>query len=151
MRRQQQQITDKAAIEDILCRATICRLAMVDHGRPYIVPLCYGYKDRALYIHCATEGRKLDILRRNPSVCFEVEVDCQVIKGEAACRWAFAYKSVIGTGRAVVVEDPEHKRRALDVIMQHFGGPTGPYDEGSLARTVVIRIDIDEMTAKRSR
>jgi uncharacterized protein len=151
MRKHEQQITDLAAIEDILRRATICRLAMCDGEKPYIVPLCYGYADRALYIHCAKEGRKLDILRRNPNVCFEVEVDCQVTKGDTACRWAFAYKSVIGSGRAVLIEDADQKRGALDVIMQQFSGPAGPYDEGSLARTIIIKVEIDEMTAKRSR
>jgi uncharacterized protein len=151
MRRHQQQITEQEAVEDILKRATICRLAMVDDGKPYIVPLNYGYADRALYIHCAREGRKLDILRRNPNVCFEVEVDCQVTKGDTACRWAFTYKSVVGSGRAVLVDDPDGKRHALDVLMKQFGGPMGPYDEGSLARTLIIRVDIAEMTAKRSK
>jgi uncharacterized protein len=150
VRRHEQQITDTAAVEDILRRATVCRLAMCDGYVPYVVPLCYGYKDWTLYIHCAREGRKLDILRQNPNVCFEVEVDCEVKKGQSACKWAYSYESVIGSGRAVPIDEPDEKRRALDVIMQQFGGPAGPYAEDSLARTLIIKVEIAEMTGKRS-
>jgi len=59
MRRKDKQINDIAAIEDILSKASVCRLGLCENNQPYVVPLCFGYKDNALYFHCAMEGKKL--------------------------------------------------------------------------------------------
>jgi nitroimidazol reductase NimA-like FMN-containing flavoprotein (pyridoxamine 5'-phosphate oxidase superfamily) len=151
MRRTEQEITDPKAVEELLKRGQVCHVAMCDGDKPYVVPLCYGYADGAIYIHCAREGRKLEVLRKNSNVCFEITIDGAVTKGDAACDWAFAYKSVIGFGRAELIEDANRKREALDVIMRQFSGPAGPYSEGSLARTLIIKVEIASMTGKRSR
>ena len=79
-------VSDPATIDDILQRGTICHLAMVDGGRPYVVPLCYGYRDGVLFAHSAREGRKLDLLRRNSAVCFDVAVDTELAPGQGPCR-----------------------------------------------------------------
>ena len=97
MQRKDKQINDIIAIEDILSRATVCRLGLCDGGRPYVVPLCFGYKENALYFHCAMEGKKLEILRKNENVCFEVDIDHETIKADQACEWGMKYKSVIGS------------------------------------------------------
>ncbi|MHC4396498.1 MAG: pyridoxamine 5'-phosphate oxidase family protein [Planctomycetota bacterium] len=150
MRRKEQEITDVAAIEEILSRAIVCRLGLCENGRPYVVPLCFGYKDNALYFHCAREGKKLDIIRKNNNVCFEVDVDQQVIKAEQVCKFEMRYKSVIGFGKAQVVEDAELKRKGLDVIMGQFSEETFEYPEEVLKKTMVIRIEIESMTGKES-
>ena len=150
MRRKDKQINDIAAIEDILSRATVCRLGLCDGGRPYVVPLCFGYKENALYFHCAMEGKKLEILRKNENVCFEVDIERELIKGEAACEWGMKYKSVIGFGKAVFVEDAESKRKALDIIMQNYSEGVFEYSEEAIKKTVVIKIEIESMTGKQS-
>jgi len=150
MRRKDKQINDIAAIEDILSRATVCRLGLCDGGRPYVVPLCFGYKENALYFHCAVEGKKLEILRKNENVCFEVDIERELIKGEAACEWGMKYKSVIGFGKAVFVEDAESKRKALDVIMKQYAEGTFEYPANALENIVVIKVEIESMTGKKS-
>jgi len=150
MRRKDKQINDIAAIEDILSRATVCRLGLCDGGRPYVVPLCFGYKENALYFHCAMEGKKLEILRKNENVCFEVDIEHELIKGEAACDWGMKYKSVIGFGKAVFVEDAESKRKALDIIMQQFSEKSFEYPANAIENTVVIKVEIESMTGKQS-
>ena len=85
-----------------------------------MVPLCFGYQDNSLYFHSGSEGKKLDILRRNNNVCFEVVIDCEAIRADQACDWAMKYKSVIGFGKAVLIEDIESKRKGLDIIMQQY-------------------------------
>jgi len=65
MRRKDKEIKEIKDIEEILHKATVCRVAMVSNNSPYIVPLNFGYKDRCLYFHSAGEGKKLDILREN--------------------------------------------------------------------------------------
>jgi nitroimidazol reductase NimA-like FMN-containing flavoprotein (pyridoxamine 5'-phosphate oxidase superfamily) len=150
MRRKEKEIKDKAEIEQILNRAFVCRLGLCDNGRPYVVPLCFGYKDNALYFHCAAEGKKLDILRENNNVCFEVDMDCQIIEAEQACSFGVKYKSVIGFGRALLIEDPELKRRGLDVIMQRFSKGPFEYPQRNLEKTMVVKVEIDSMTGKIS-
>ena len=72
MRRKDREIEDRAELESIIGAAMVCRLAMSEDDRPYIVPLCFGYKDGNLYFHSAEEGKKLEILRVNSSICFEI-------------------------------------------------------------------------------
>lgn len=111
MRRKDKQITDIKIIEEILAKADVCRIAMCDGGVPYLVPVNFGYRDRALYIHSAHEGRKMDILKKNDHVCFEVETDVEILEGDAACDWGTRYRSVIGSGRARFIEESTEKRR----------------------------------------
>jgi len=150
MRRKNKQIKDTTAIEDILSKASVCRLALCEDNRPYVVPLCFGYKENALYFHCAMEGKKLEILRKNNNVCFEVDIEHELIKGKAACEWGMKYKSVIGFGKAVFVEDAESNRKALDIIMQNYSEGAFEYSEEAVKKTVVIKVEIESMTGKQS-
>ena len=68
MRRKDRQITDKDIINEILLKSDIARIALFDNEYPYIIPMNYGYKDNALYFHCAPEGKKLDLIKRNNNV-----------------------------------------------------------------------------------
>jgi hypothetical protein len=116
---------------------------------PYIVPLCFGYKDKRLYFHCAHEGKKIDILKRNNRVCFEVEVDQELVASEAACAWGMKFRSVVGFGRAFFIDDAESKKRALDIIMRHYSDKRYAYDEDVLSKTLIIEVEIDCMTGKQ--
>ena len=152
MRRKDKEIRNKSQIEAIIKAATVCRLAIMDGRQPYIVPLCFGYRDSTFYFHSANAGRKLELLRHNNRVCFELETDCAVIKGETACEWGMAYKSVIGVGEAEFLEDPYDKRRSLNVIMQQYAGTDMEFDfkDSVLRNTVVFRVRVENMTGKQS-
>jgi len=151
MRRKDKEITDKAEIESIIGRSMVCRLAMTDKDRPYIVPLCFGYKDNTLYFHSAGQGKKLNILKMNNWVCFEFDIDCEPIKGDKACDWGMKYKSVVGFGKASFIKDFESKCKALDVIMQQYSGESFVYPEAKVKNTVVIKVEIENMTGKYSK
>ncbi len=79
MRRKDKEITDKRGIEEILRKALVCRVAMCNGESPYCVPMNFCYMNGSLYLHSAKEGKKLEILRRNNRVCFEVDVDVSPI------------------------------------------------------------------------
>ena len=149
MRRQDKAIEDKHALEVILKHAMVCRIAMCDGQMPYVVPMCFGYADDRLYLHCVPEGKKIDILRRNPRVCFEVDIDQELVRGTQPCNWSFKYRSVVGFGSAVFVEDLNEKKRALDVLMEHFGGEASSYPDDVLGRVTIIRVDIESLTGKQ--
>ena len=150
MIRKDREITDFTEIESIIRRSTVCRLALADQNQPYIVPLSFGYKDNRLYFHSASKGRKIDMLKKNSRVCFEFDIDYEIIKADKACDWGMRYKSVIGFGKASFVEGAESMRRALDVIMAQYGDGPFSYPENRMKNMVVIQVDIESMSGKRS-
>jgi nitroimidazol reductase NimA-like FMN-containing flavoprotein (pyridoxamine 5'-phosphate oxidase superfamily) len=140
-------------LAELLEKAAVVHVGMVDEdGQPYVVPMHFGYcpQENRLYLHSAREGRKMDILRRRPEVCFEVTAEAEVLPGRAACRFATRYRSVIGWGRVAFLETPDEKIHGLDVLMRKFADGPFKYDPRSLALTAVWRVDIDRMTGKRS-
>ena len=150
LRRKEKEIIDRSEIEAIIRKAMVCRLGLADNGAPYIVPLCFGYKDNCLYFHSAKEGRKIEILKRNNEVCFEFEGELEIQAGKAACDWGMKFRSVIGYGRAFLIEDSDAKRQALDVIMAQYADGVFDYSEKAFEKTLIIKVEIDSMTGKKS-
>ena len=148
MRRRDREITDRAVISDILRRHQVLYLALQDEGAPYVIPMSYGYDGECLYLHCAAEGRKMDLLRAHPQVAFAVEAEYEVKPGAVACGWGFAYASVTGEGVAEIVTDPAGKRHGLDVLMSHFTGEPQEYRDGGIEGTTVIRVRVTSLSGK---
>jgi len=149
MRKVEREIRGQGEIRAIMEAAQVCRIGLADGDIPYVIPMHFGLGEGCLYLHSAGEGRKLDLLQKNNRVCFEMDLLDEIKKAEQPCRWSAAWRSVIGFGRAVLVEDPAEKHLGLDRIMAHYGA-RGPfaYPNGILAQTVVIRIDIESITGK---
>ncbi|HXX55979.1 MAG TPA: pyridoxamine 5'-phosphate oxidase family protein, partial [Methanoregula sp.] len=95
MLRKDREITDRKEMEAVLQAAPVCRLAMVDGDEPYVVPLCFGYESGSFFFHSALEGRKIDILRKNPRVCIEADSTGGAIRDGNPCSWGMRYTSVI--------------------------------------------------------
>ncbi len=151
MRRKDKEVTDPSIIQELLSTAEVCRVAMVDEGgEPYIVPLNYGYRDNALYVHSAAVGRKIDLLKRNNRVCFEVESASSIIRHEEPCHWSTRSRSIVGYGHVEILTDHEEKKRGLDIILTHYG-KVGPnvYDEKHLRAVVILRISIESVSCKQ--
>ncbi len=150
MRRSEREITDPAVMENVLSKAKVCHLGMCDDEQPYVVPMNYGYENRTLYFHSAAEGQKLDILRRNNRVCFQVDTDAEVVVGDTGCNCRTRYRSVVGFGRATFIEDAAEKRRALAVLMRHYASGTFVFPDDAVAKTCVFRVDVARMTGKQA-
>lgn len=151
MRKADREIKGWEELEDVIRRAEVCRLGMVDEGEPYVVPMNFGYQDGYLYFHCAKEGRKLDVLRRNPRACFELEAGVRLVEGDSPCRWSTSYESVIGWGTADIIMDEEEVRKGLEVLMSHYTEGPHDFDPRSLSQTVLIKVKVERMTGKRSK
>ncbi|WXG42030.1 MAG: pyridoxamine 5'-phosphate oxidase family protein [Candidatus Freyarchaeum deiterrae] len=151
MRRKNQEITDKKVIESVIKKAEICRIAFSENDTPYIVPVVFGYKENCLYVHSAREGKKIDIIRKNNKVCFEFEVDVELVKSENVCKWGVKYYSVIGFGKASLVDGVKEKKRALDIIMEHYSDDSYEYSEEFVNKLIIIKILIESLTGKKSR
>ncbi len=107
MRRKEREITDRAAMEAIIQETEVCRMGLCDVGKPYVVPLNFGYRDGKVYMHSAVEGRKLDIIRKNPDVCLVFEADTKIQSAPEACLFTTKYRSVMAWGKASILERPE--------------------------------------------
>ena len=153
MRKVNQEIKDKATLEEILATSEICRLGFTDKNRPYILPFNYGYQDNCLYIHCANEGKKIDLIKQNNYVCIEIEQSAKIEKYEKACKWTTTYRSLIGYGFVKIITDDEQKRKGLDVIMKHNGANESHdlnYDNNNIASMSILKVEITEITGKQS-
>lgn len=151
MRRSDKQITDGKEINEILSTNHICRIALSDGNKPYIVPLNYGYKNNRIYIHSATEGHKLNIIKANNNVCFEVTDSISTVTSEKACDFGTRYRSVIGFGKIKIVTDPDKKIEALKAIMlQQTNKDSWNINESMLLKIVILEIEIESFTGKKS-
>ena len=174
MRRRDREVTDSNEIIHILDTGKVLHLGLVDQGKPYIVPMNYGYILAAgktlsqpwtyivpmnygyilegdklvFYLHGALEGRKLDIIRNNSDCCVQIECDVQPFSGKVACQYGCSYYSFDGFGTAKIVEVPQEKIKALSVLMKTQTGKDFEFNEKLVSIVSVIRIDCDYYTAK---
>ena len=145
MRRKDRERTDKVFMDKVLAEAEELWVGFNTGDAPYVLPLNFAHVEGCLYVHCAVEGRKLELIRKDPRVGFTTAAGVQVIRENFSTR----YRSVCGTGRAVILDDPEDKRRALDAISERYQALCPrPAPEKMLARTLAIRIDIEELSGK---
>lgn len=151
MRRQDRVMASREEQDQLLRQARVLRLAMAVDNDAYLVPLSFGYDGQRIYFHTARNGLKLDYLRRNPRVCFEVEEEARLITHEEACEWTFAFASVIGRGVAHELVDHEERIHGLNEVMRHYGGVADwHFAPGVLSRTAVWAVEITELSGKRS-
>lgn len=151
MRKSRQEIKDKAVLEEILSGAEICRLSMIDGELPYLVPVNYGYREGHIYIHSAPAGKKIDLLKQNKLVCFEVEDAAEIVKGSEACDWTTRYRSVLGYATVEILSEEQSKQEGLEVIMAQHGAPElVKFNEKNLKRVVILKLKITSMSGKQS-
>lgn len=151
LRRKDREINEKSEIVAILKEAMVCRIGLSDGNRPYIIPMNFGYKDNTIYLHSAREGKKIEILKKNNNVCFEVDVRTELKKAEIPCKWGMKYSSVIGFGTALFIEQQNEKAVALNIIMEKYSNQSSyKYSDAILNQVAVIKINITEMTGKKA-
>ncbi len=149
MRRKDREITDRAEIDAIMRSSNLMRIALVNGDMPFLVPVFYAFDGSALYFHSAQAGTKIEILKRNNSICFEISIDQGFVESDEACDFEAQHRTVIGIGTAVFVEDDAEKIKALDHIVAHFSPKRFEYPKTNLDRTAVVRIDIESVKGKK--
>lgn len=156
VRRRDKEIVEEETLKEILRRARYVTIAMCRGGEPYLVTLSQGYdeENNRIYFHCAREGKKLDFLRENPQIWGQAILDYGYKEGE--CNHLYA--SVMFRGRVTFISDPEEKLQALKLMIRHqdrnperlFRRLEEWERDGTLGRALVGRIDIEELTGKKS-
>ena len=152
MTKRELQITDENQIRAILDTAKVLHLGLCVDNEPYVVPMNYGYtmEDGKLvfYLHSAVLGKKLDMIRANPKVFVELDCDRNPFEGEKPCQYGLSYSSVMGRGQAKIIENVEEKIEAMKLLMKTQTRKDFEFNERLVSIVAVIRIDVEEFTAK---
>ena len=152
MTKRERQITDPEKIRRILDMAKVLHLGLAVDNEPYVVPLNYGYimeeGKLTLYLHSAQRGKKLDMLRANPDVFFEMDCDRMPFESKLPCQYGMVYSSIMGRGVAHIVEDVEEKKRAMTILMKTQTGKDFEFVDRLVSMVAVVRVDVSEYTAK---
>ena len=150
--KREREILDEAQIKAILDDAKVLHLGLSVNDEPYVVPMNYGYiledGKLTLYLHSALRGKKLDMMRRNPKVFFEIDCDHKPFEGDLPCQYGMVYSSIMGRGKAQIVEDVEEKKQAMVHLMKTQTGKDFSFEDRLVSIVAVIRIDVEEYTAK---
>lgn len=153
MRRKDREVTDEARIDEIISRCSCCHVGFNDGGEVYIVPLNFGWVKREgkryFYFHSAKEGRKIDLLSGGCEVGFEMDCGYGLHPGEAPCDCYAEFSSVIGTGHAEIVTDPEEKLLGLCSLMKQAAGRENcEFRPEMLAAVCVFRVEAEKLSCK---
>jgi len=154
MRRKNREIKDSKEIDEIIEKADVCRVALSDNNIPYIVTMNFGYKKGekpVLFFHCASKGKKSDIIKRNSIACFQMSIEHELVETNVRCNCGMLYRSVVGMGKVSFITETEDKIEALNLLMKHFTGQDQHhFKEPYINETTVLRLDIHEITGKKS-
>lgn len=157
MRMKDKEITDEREIREILENCHICRLGFSEENIPYTIPINYGYTYEngiiSTFFHCSWEGRKIDIIKKNPVVCFEIDYVIHV-EPEEHNGIAVIWESLIGTGHIETINDVREKYLMLGNMMRKFRKYNKHYKPTPLTRERVdgvqmLKLVLDEFKAKR--
>ena len=152
MTKREYRITDEAQIRGILDSAKVLRLGLAVDNEPHIIPLNYGFcleeGKLTLYMHSAVKGRKLELMEKNPNVCFELDCDYRPFEGVLPCQYGLGYSAVSGRGRVTIVEDVGEKMEAMRSLMKTQTGKDFTINERLDSIVSVIRLEVSAYTAK---
>jgi nitroimidazol reductase NimA-like FMN-containing flavoprotein (pyridoxamine 5'-phosphate oxidase superfamily) len=143
---------DRETVYAILDEGFVCHLGYAVAGRPWVIPTLYGRDGDSLVVHGAVANEALRSLTKGAEVCVTVTLVDGFVLARSGFHHSANYRSVMLFGVAERIDDPEEKRRALDCIIEHaIPGRTAdlrPATASELAATQVLRIPIDEASAK---
>lgn len=154
MRRKDREVTDLEQIYDILQRCDTINLGMNGGTAPYVIPMTFGceLKDGqiAVYFHSALDGRKWEILNRDPNVCVEAHLYYKVVRTEGGGITA-KYESVIGTGKVEKIEEKEGKVAAFKLMLDHYKDSGFPAEScKGMPDCAVFKVVLTEVSGKHN-
>ncbi|WP_200814432.1 pyridoxamine 5'-phosphate oxidase family protein [Parabacteroides sp. Marseille-P3160] len=149
MRRKEREITDRKEIDEIIHIGKVMHLAFSDNNLPFLVPVFYAYDGTSLYFHSAKAGTKIEIMKKNDNVCFEISIDNGIVENDMACDFEAKHRTVIGFGKAEFIEAEEDKIAVLNSIVAQFTDKKFEFPKGNLSATAVIRINIISIKGKK--
>ena len=153
MRRKDREVTDLMKIENIISQCTCCRIGFHDYEEVYIVPLNFGYEAKdgtyIFYFHGAKEGRKIDLIKKNPIVGFEMDTNYALNEADLACGYSARFQSIIGNGVVSIVTEINEKKLGLSLLMEHNTKKQNwHFDEKMIDAVTVFKLAVKKMSCK---
>ena len=148
-------MTQKEDFLRVLDTCDSCRIAFSYKGMPYIVPMNYGYtyeEDQLiLYFHSGLTGQKLEMIKANNQVCFQMDCSHKLIHDDIPCRYTMQFESIIGYGKIHILTEEEEKIEALEQVMKKYAPDKRFEFESKHAKIILgLKLVVEEMTGKRS-
>jgi nitroimidazol reductase NimA-like FMN-containing flavoprotein (pyridoxamine 5'-phosphate oxidase superfamily) len=139
-------------IDQIINDSIVCHISMIDtDGLPYVLPFNFGYKDGRLFIHCAPEGKKIEIWEKNPMVCvaFSTGYEMRIQNETVACSYSMKYRSVLIHGELLPIDGYDSKIEILEIIMEKYSGKTNfSYNRPSVDNVKVFEIKVGRVEGR---
>lgn len=144
---------DRDVVYRILDEAFVCHVGFVADGKPVVIPTSFGRIDDDLYIHGSAASRMLRSLAEGIDACVTVTLIDGLVLARSAFHHSINYRSVVVFGRALVVNDPEERMRALRALTDHIVSEerwkdVRPPNESELRATLVLKLPLTEVSAK---
>jgi hypothetical protein len=140
------------AIRAILDEGMICHVAASVEGVPWMIPTAYGRDGDDLYLHGAVGNHLLGVAAAGGDIVVAVSLLDGVVLARSAFNHSLNYRSVVVFGRPEAITDLAAKAHALEVIVDHLvpgrSAEARPPRESELRKTAVIRMPLDEASAK---
>lgn len=151
MRRTDREITDLNKIIEIIKNNQCCRLGFIDQESVYIVPLNYGYlynNKHIFYFHGAKVGKKINLIKQNNHIGFEIDNNHQLVEGKTPCQYSMKYQSIIGKGHIELIEDNEKKKLGLQLIMKNVAHQDVTFNNQMISNVAVMKLIVDTLSCK---
>jgi nitroimidazol reductase NimA-like FMN-containing flavoprotein (pyridoxamine 5'-phosphate oxidase superfamily) len=138
-------------IEALLAKALVGRLGTCNRDEPYVVPICFLHVENKIYFHSRSEGKKLENIKVNPRVCFQVD-EYNLVPSPRPCDFSMHYRSVIIFGRVRFLKDAKERLKALKAMLDKYdtSHSAEPIDEAMVDRVAVAEITVEEMSGKKN-
>jgi nitroimidazol reductase NimA-like FMN-containing flavoprotein (pyridoxamine 5'-phosphate oxidase superfamily) len=146
-------------MEKVLNQAEVGRIAFSDGFLPYIIPLNFVYHEGKIAFHCAWEGKKLELIKKNPNCCFEVDEFMGEVSYHYDSLCHLDYDSVLAFGKARIENGVKEKLRFFQLLHAKYkeiyrkplskGGIR--FEEKNISEACCVVIDIKELTGRYER
>ncbi|MEW5846189.1 MAG: pyridoxamine 5'-phosphate oxidase family protein [Bacteroidota bacterium] len=145
-------IAQQSEIEQVINSTEVCHVSMVDlDGKPYVLPFNFGFHDGIVYLHSGPEGKKIEIWKKNPSVClaFSSDYHLRYQHQDVACSYSMKYRSVLVYGEIQEICDLDEKKQCMNIIMKKYTGRDDfEYSFPALKNVKVFRVKPEKIEGK---
>ncbi len=138
-------------IEVIIKKCDTCHIAMVDeNNKPYLLPFNFGYHEGTVYLHSDPNGKKIEILKKNPAVCINFTADHELFRQneKVACSYGMRYRSVLVDGDVEFINDFDAKVDALNIFMKQYVDRDFTYSKPAINNVCVFKVEIKDFIGK---
>ncbi|MCF8363944.1 MAG: pyridoxamine 5'-phosphate oxidase family protein [Prolixibacteraceae bacterium] len=144
-------IEDQKEIEAIIRECKTCFLGLSDdNNQPYVVPMNFGYADNVIYLHSGQEGKKWEMMKKNPKACVTFMLGDELAWQDehVACSWRVKSKTVIAEGEIEFIDDFDEKTEILHIFMAQYSDREFKFNAPAVRNVGIMKMKIDTLKAK---